>query len=312
MYSYYMTDHTGKLTKLDQMEKGCWIHLSHPTIDEATEIAAKIGVDSGKLIDALDEQERSRIEKNDNSFLLLVNIPLLNGEEQSVPSFVTIPLEMILTEDTIVTVCLQDNPIIYDFIHGIIQNVDTRHHTRFILQLLYAISNYYLKYLQLINAHTNNIETKLMKSMKNEELFSLLSLEKSLVYMTTSLKSNDVVMEKLFRANLLNTDQEDDQLMENVLIENRQAIEMADIYNNILSGMMDAFASIISNNLNIVMKLLTSLTIILTVPTLIASFYGMNVALPMQHSEHAFMLIIILSLAVGLLTTLIFIKKKFL
>jgi magnesium transporter len=183
--------------------------------------------------------------------------------------------------------------------------------TRFVLQLLSLISTYYLSYLKKINRKTNQIEKELRQSLQNQELFSLLNLEKSLVYFTTSLKTNNIVTEKLLKSQYLKMYEDDQHLLEDVIIENKQAIEMAEIYSSILSGLMDAFASVISNNLNHVMKILTSITIVLSFPTMIASIYGMNVPLPYQNHPHSFTVLMILSLALSSITAIIFWKKRF-
>jgi magnesium transporter len=183
--------------------------------------------------------------------------------------------------------------------------------TRFALQILYVISIYYLRYLKQINKKTNEIERELHQSMKNKELYAFLALEKSLVYFTTSLKSNKVVLAKIMRFNYLKMYEEDKDLLEDVIIENTQAIEMAETYSSILSGMMDAFASIISNNLNMVMKFLTSITIILSFPTMVASFFGMNVGLPFQQHPMAFFFALSLAVFLAGLTAFVFWKKKY-
>jgi magnesium transporter len=169
----------------------------------------------------------------------------------------------------------------------------------------------YLKYLKQISKLSDAIEKELHESMKNKELFSLLNLEKSLVYFTTSLKSNNYVLQKILRGNYLKMYEDDQELLEDVMIEHQQAIEMADTYTNILSSMMDAFASVISNNVNNVMKLLTSITIIMAIPTMVASFYGMNVAIPFQNYQHSFLIAIILSFVLSSVTAVVFWKKKF-
>jgi magnesium transporter len=210
----------------------------------------------------------------------------------------TIPLGIVITEDHIVTTCLEDLSILHDFSQGKVKGLATFKKTRFVFQILYKNASLYLKYLREINKKTNEIELELHKSMRNQELIRLLNLEKSLVYFTTSLRSNELVMEKLLRSKTIKMYEEDQDLLEDVIIENKQAIEMADIYSNILSGMMDAFASIISNNLNIVMKFLAAITIVLALPTMVASFFGMNVPVPFQESPHGFVI------AVGISTLL--------
>jgi len=177
--------------------------------------------------------------------------------------------------------------------------------------MLYSMATSYLRYLKQISKKTDTIEKELHESMKNKELFSLLNLQKSLVYFTTSLKSNNIVMQKMLKSNYLKMYEDDQELLEDVIIENQQAIEMADTHTSILSGTMDAFASVISNNVNIVMKFLTSITIILSLPTMVASFYGMNVPIPFQGHHYSFVIAIIISFILSSITAVIFWKKRF-
>jgi magnesium transporter len=217
----------------------------------------------------------------------------------------TLPFAIILTEKNIVTVCLKDSYIIDQFEKNSVRSFYTTKRYRFVLQILFKISKRYLLYLKQIDRMSSDVERQLHRSMKNRELIQLLDLEKSLVYFTTALKANEIVLEKMMRLDAIKLYEEDEDLLEDVIIENKQAIEMATIYSNILSGMMDAFASVISNNLNVVMKILTSITIVMAIPTMIASFYGMNIAwLPIANSPNAFWVILgvsgALSLAAGL------------
>jgi len=232
-------------------------------------------------------------------------------DENEIPIYDTIPLGIIIANNCFVTICLKDNPIFHAFSEKKVKNFFTYKRTRFSYQILYSMSTSYLKYLKQISKQTDAIEKSLHKSMKNKELFSLLNLEKSLVYFTTSLKSNNIVMQKMLKSNYLKTYEDDQELLEDVIIENQQAIEMAETHTSILSGMMDAFASVISNNVNIVMKFLTSFTIILTLPTMVASFYGMNVPIPFQDYPYAFFVAIIISFILSSITAIIFWKKKF-
>ncbi len=220
------------------------------------------------------------------------------------------PLGMIVVrDDFFVTVSLKKNKIIEDFERKKIKNFQTFKKTRFIFQILYLNSSYYLSYLKQINKETEIAESILKNSMKNKELLKLLSLEKGLVYFTTSLKSNELVMEKTMRGKIVKLYEDDEEILEDAIIENRQAIEMSQIYSNILNGTMDAYASIISNNLNGVMKFLTSITIVLAVPTMISSFWGMNVGLPFQDSPFGFVVMILISVILTLLVTY-WLKRK--
>jgi magnesium transporter len=312
MLKIYHSDLNGRLKEVDDFVKGAWVHLTAPSEEEIQKVVQALEIPVDFIRDPLDEEERSRIDKEGDNILIVVDIPVLVKDGSNEEKYITIPLGMIITNHIFVTVCLKESPIVNQFAQNKVKNFYTFMKTRFVLQLLYTISAYYLTYLKQINRKTTEIENKLHESMQNQELFSLLSLEKSLVYFTTSLKTNNIVTEKLLKNQYLKMYEEDEHLLEDVIIENKQAIEMTEIYSTILSGMMDAFASVISNNVNHVMKVLTSFTIVLTFPTMIASLYGMNVPLPYQHYPHAFTVIILLSILLSSITAMIFWKKKYL
>ncbi|ANB60852.1 magnesium transporter CorA family protein [Anoxybacteroides amylolyticum] len=311
MMKMYLSNANGKIEEIHELKNGCWINLIAPTEEEIRYIANHLDIPIDSIKDALDDEERSRIEKEDNHVLIIVDIPIITQDEVDGSIYETIPIGMIITNTCFITVCLQENPIFQEFANNKIKNFYTFMKTRFALQMLYMISTYYLRYLKQINRRTSEIEKRLHQSMKNEELFSLLSMEKSLVYFTTSLKANNIVMERLMRLNYLRMYDDDQELLEDVIIENKQAIEMTEVYSSILSGMMDAFASVISNNLNIVMKFLTAITIVLSLPTMVASFYGMNVPIPYQNSPHAFLTAMLISALLSSATAFVFWKKRY-
>lgn len=311
MIEYFVTNANMKLEKIDGIVKGCWINIVSPTEDEINMIGRELDIPFDFLKDPLDDEERSRIEKEDDKALIIADFPFMTHDDVGFPIYDTIPMGMIITNDHFITISLRETPILDDFKNNRIRGFFTNKKTRFALQILFSISSYYLKYLKQINKRTNEIERELHQSMKNKELYAFLALEKSLVYFTTSLKSNKVVLDKMLRLNHLKMYEEDKDLLDDVIIENTQAIEMADTYSSILSGMMDAFASVISNNLNIVMKFLTSITLILSFPTMVASIYGMNVNLPFQNSPYAFIIVMSMAVFLSSLTTIIFWKKKF-
>jgi magnesium transporter len=312
MLKIYRSNTQGQLALMDEFIKGTWIHLINPTEHEIEEVIKAAQIPSYFIKDPLDEEEKSRIEKEDEGTLIIIDLPIMTPNGTKREKFITIPLGIIVTRDFLITVCLKETPILEDFTHKKIKNFYTFMKTRFVLQLLHAVSVYYLAYLKQINRKTNEIEKELRQSLKNQELFSLLNLQKSLVYFTTSLKTNQVVTQKISRGQHLRLYDQDQELLEDVIIENRQAIEMAEIYTPIVSGLMDTFASVISNNVNNVMKILTSLTIILTFPIMIASVYGMNIPIPFQHSPHAFAIIMIASILLSSITTFVFWKKRYL
>lgn len=265
----------GVMTRLDQFEDNCWIHLTYPSEDELEQVISKLNVDPGLLRAALDEEETSRIDSEEEQTLIIIDLPSVEKDDAVIYS--TIPLGILITPKQIITVCLKESSIIQDFQEGVVKGVRTEQKTNFLFRILLRVASRYLQYLKQIDKIYNYMERQLYKSQRNKELIQLLDLEKSLVYFNTSLKANEVTLEKILRGRIITLYEEDHDLLEDVLIEVRQAIEMANIYSSIISGMMDAFASVISNNLNVIMKVLTSITILLTIPNIIFGFYGMNI-----------------------------------
>ncbi|WP_018663743.1 magnesium transporter CorA family protein [Heyndrickxia acidiproducens] len=312
MLNIYLTDESGKLQETGTLTKGCWVNLVNPTEEEMNRVVNETNIPLDFIKDPLDDDERSRIEKEDDDVLIIVGVPVKMKEDVDSALYDTIPLGIIVTPFYFITVCLQDNPIIGKFIHKKVRGFYSYMKTRFTLQLLYEIASYYLNYLKYIDRRTSLIERELHESMRNEELFELLSLEKTLVYFTTSLKANKIVMEKMTRQHFLKVYEDDIDLLEDVMIEVKQAIEMCEVHSNILSGMMDAYASVISNNVNRVMKFLTTCTIILSLPTMVSSFFGMNLhGLPWEASAHGFWMAILVSAVLSTVTAIIFWKKKY-
>jgi magnesium transporter len=301
----------GVLKGQNSASDGVWIHLLNPTRDEMEQVCAESGPQMDFLQAALDEEEMPRIDREDDQTLIIVDIPVVEPEGTSFV-YNTIPLGIILLEHMVVTVCLEETTIIDDFIENRVRGFDTSKKTRFVLQILYKASTKYLQYLRQVDKASTQVEMALHKSLKNRELIQMLKLEKSLVFFSTSLKANEIVLEKMLKTNFIKRYPDDEDLLEDVIIENKQAIEMATIYRDILSGTMDAFASVISNNLNIMMKFLASVTIILSVPTLIASLWGMNVPVPFQNAPFGFWSIMGISLIAAALTVFILWRKKML
>ena len=309
MLQVFKTVETG-LVACEEIENGAWINLVKPTEDELESIVLNFPeIDPINLKAALDEEERARIEIDNGTILILVDVPVVEPVNNNA-YYSTIPLGILLVNDTIITVCTKEVPIIEDFVRGRVKSFYTFKKTRFILQLLYRNATYFLQYLKQIDRRSNHIERELHKSMKNKELIQLLELEKSLVFFSTSLKANEIVLERMMRLDSIKKYPEDEELLEDVIIENKQAIEMANIYSNILSGTMDAFASIISNNLNMVMKFLTSITIVMAVPTMVASFFGMNVPVPLASFPYAFPVVIMISILLSIASAVVLFKKK--
>ena len=273
------TDPTLKL--LDTIENGCWINVVAPSDEELILISKKTGVPLEFLKAPLDDEETSRIDFEDDSIVVIVDIPFTEMEDNSL-IYDTYPLAIIHSETLIITVCLKNSKVLTDFINSKIKSFYTFKKSRFILQVLNRVSTYYLLYLRQIDKKSLMIEKRLHKSMKNRELIQLHSLEKSLVYFSTSLKANEITLEKMLKLEIMQKYEEDKEILEDVIIENKQAIEMTEIYSNILASTMDFFASVISNNLNIVMKVLASVTILMAIPTIIGGIFGMNVMLPFK------------------------------
>lgn len=294
---------------INDIPKGSWVSLIAPTEEELTDVINVLKIAPDFIKDPLDSEEKARIEVEDGQTLIIVDIPIVDVDSESI-IYETIPIGIIVTEDHIVTICLKKNPIIRDFENNIIKTFYTFKRTRFVFQIQFRIATYYLRYLNQINKQTDKIEDNLHKSMKNQELFSLLNYQKSLVYFTTSLKSNHTVLQKLMKGNSLRMYEADEDILEDVIIENRQAIEMADTYLSIIGSMTEAFASVISNNLNNVMKVLTSITLVLSFPIMVASIYGMNIALPLQNNPNAFPIIITITLIFSSFMAYVFAKMK--
>ena len=300
----YNTDiETNEFRELKEFKKGSWINLVNPSENEIKKVCESVQIQEDFIRDALDFEEKARIdhEEDDDTTLFVVDVPITENGEEGEVIYSTLPLGMIVVrDDFFITVSLRKNKIIESFEKRKIKNFQTYKKTRFIFQILYLNSSFYLSYLKQINKETEVAEYILKNSMRNKELLKMLTLEKGLVYFTTSLKSNELVMEKTLRGKIIKLYEEDEEILEDAITENRLAIEMAQIYNNILNGTMDAYASIISNNMNGVMKTLTSITIILAVPTMISSFWGMNVNLPLQNNPLGFIVMISISIILTL------------
>lgn len=273
--SYYKTIEN-RLVELDAPAPGCWVSVVDPTAQEMKLLIEDYGLDRDFLRSSLDEEESSRVEQEDDQTLIIVDTAISEIQKDDTLSFYTMPLGIIITNQMVFTISLRSNRVIEDVLNGRIRNVQTHYRTQFVLRLMMSITASFLVYLKQIDKTSGVMERKLHGSMKNQELIQMLELEKSLIYFSTSLKSNDVTMNKILRGRVIKLYEEDQDLLEDVLIELKQAQEMASIYSSILSSMIEAFGSVISNNLNIVMWRLTIVTIILAIPTMVFSFYGMN------------------------------------
>lgn len=314
MYKIVKSTENGLVEReLDQLEKGCWIDIIAPDEDEIQEILAVTNIQKDLLTAALDEEEKSRIEVEDDQILVLVDIPLLRSNKD----YETLPLGIIITDDLIVTICLEPNAITADFGEHNFKTFTTYKKTRFLLHILYKSAALYLKYIRIIIRRSDELEKHLRQSMVNNELFNLLDLQKSLTYFSTSLRSNAIVLERLTRLRKLSQNQsiikayeEDEDLLEDVIIEYKQAVEMVEMYSHILNSMMEMFASIIGNNMNLVMKFLASVTIILAIPTLISGMWGMNVPVPFAEHEYGFFIVVGFALLISALAGFLLWKRR--
>lgn len=287
-----------------------WVHMSNPTDKEIELVSCATQIPEDMIKAALDAEERAHIEKEDGILMSVVDIPITEEDDDRY-TYATLPFGCICTETAIVTVCLNETSIIYDLMAGrYVKDFNIHKRTRFMLQLQYVISKKYLQYLKQIDRASQRVQSELEKSMKNSELLEMLSLEKALVYFSTSLRANTAVLDKVPR--LVSFYEEDEDLWDDVLIENRQAIEMSNIYREILSGTMDAYASIISNNLNIVMKVLSSLAILVAVPGMIAAFWGMNTGVPFEGKQWGFWVVMAISVVISVVVAIFLWKKKML
>lgn len=325
MITCYKTGDDNKTVQVDSPEPGAWISVVDPTPEESQWLEQEIGVLPEFVRAALDEEETSHIDFDEdaNQTLVIVDYPTHEDIDKDAATskdnnsnrlqYITLPISVVFVpeRDLIVTVTLQESPIVQDMAEGRVRQLNTRLRTRFLLLMLLRISQSYLVHLRRIDRLSSKTEQHLYGSMRNEELLQMLSLEKSLVFFSTSLKSAEVTLNKIMHGHLITLYEDDADLMEDVMIEVHQAQEMCNIYSSILSGTMDAYASVISNNLNIVMKVLTVLTIVMAIPNIVFGFFGMNVALPFAGIPFAdsWVFPTIITVAACLIAALIFKRK---
>ncbi|MBM3128091.1 MAG: magnesium transporter CorA family protein [Chloroflexi bacterium] len=294
MITIYKTNGVALGTLIEPIQNS-WINVVDPSAEEITQLQETLNVPQDFITYPLDQNEMPRVEKEDGATLIMLRVPSFQGEGADIP-YITVPLGIILTDRYIATICRVETNVIQAIVLGRVRGLSTGKRNRFILQILLMTANRFLYDLREINKAVDTLEDRLQHSLQNRELLELLKCQKSLTYFTTALKSNEVLLHHLQRSQLFQQYPDDQELLDDVLTEVQQAIEMTSIASNILSQMMDAFASIISNNLNVVMKVLASLTIVLSLPTMIASFYGMNVGLPLQDDPMAFVFTVVTSL----------------
>jgi magnesium transporter len=299
------------LVQLDATAPGTWIHVVNPVNHEIARLRDEFGVPESFIAAALDADELARIDREDDTRLIILLVPYVYADPSDVP-YDTVPLGIVVTREYLITVCRKELPFITDFGVKAAKPVSTAKRNRLVLQLFYATAQTYLAYLRQIDLAVESVQRKLQRSLKNNELLDLLRYQKSLTYFRTGLELNGIMMRRLQKTGIFETYPDDEELLEDVLVENAQATEMTKISGDILSQMMDAFASLISNNLNDVMKILAVATIILSIPTVIASLYGMNVPLPGQDVVWSFAVIVLLSLMVSASLLFVFWRRDWL
>lgn len=305
IFTYLTVDQ--KLVCLDEIQENCWVNLVNPTEAELRQVSEATGIDYDFLKYPLDDEEIPRVETEEDQAMIIIHAPIITEDDVM---YDTIPLGVVTNDKYIVTVCLQDLNLLEEFTSSRVKGNATFKKTRFLFHTMNRKTNLFLRYLRDINRRTEEMEGVLSRSMKNKELLYLLNLQKSLVYFSTSLRYNAKVMNRLLRGKAVKMYEEDEDLLEDMIIENTQAIEMAEIYSNTTQSTMNAFASLISNNLSDAMKLLTAITIVLAIPTMISGFFGMNVPVPLVALGGLGFYLILIFCVIICITTVLLLKKK--
>ena len=311
MLKIYKTDATDKkIKKVKKITTDCWIDLTSPTTDEIAKVVAKTQVEQELIMKMLDQEEMPRIEQSGNAILVVIDTPYLENHYE----YTTYPLGIIIAENNyVITISPRKVNVLEDFKQDKVKNFRTAKKTRFLIQILLKTASSYLKALKKVNIAIDAKEEGLKKSTQNKDLVDMLEIEKTLVYFLTSLKANDIVLEKLSKGTILPLYEGDQDLLEDAMIENKQAIEMSRIYRDILNSITDTYETIVSNNMNIAMKFLAAATIVLSFPTMISSFLGMNIPLgDISTNQHAFVIVILISVSIALLIAFILKKKDML
>ena len=313
MVRYYETV-DGKVNQVEGIKPGVWVNMVDPDTEEARMISEMIGADREDILSAQDEEEMSRLELQEGYTLILVDIPT-QEVRQDREYYTTIPLGIILTEDLVVTICSEETPILKIFEDGRVRDFSTRKKMRFVYQILYRVAMRYQAALRVIDRQRTDIEERIDEVTEEEDLFTLHQLESNLVYFTTSLRSNANVLDRLTRYKRLQQYHEDQELLDDIIVENQQAIEMATIYRDIINGTRELMSTVIDNRLNNVMKILTSITLVMAIPTIISGLYGMNVngeGMPLASGVEGFALICVITIVICLITMWILHRKKML
>ncbi len=305
MIKYYVSKEN-RVTEISQAQPGSWIHIENPTHEEKQILLNKYEIDDYFLEGVLDKEEVSRTEIDEGKTYFIVSIPIRSDIEREF--YTTIPLGIVIAKDYVMTISLDSEKLLTPFIDNRVKNFQTNYKTRFILRVLLSISNLYIRDLRNLRNLADEYEDQLYTSVENNELMEMLQIEKSLVYFSTALRSNQLVLERLLKTDSLKRYPEDDELLEDAITENRQALEMCKVYTNLMSSIVETFASIISNNQNTSMKQLTLITIFMSLPSIVSGLYGMNVLMPFADHPYAFWILIVIILALSM--ALIFILRK--
>ena len=305
------TEQNKNLIELETIEKGCWIDLAKPTEEEIQKVLKSTNVDEMLLRSALDEEETSHIDTEEDQILLSINMPITEKNRKG-KLYTTMPIGILVVRDDYIITISSVSFSLLDMLNRkrtIVGEIATYKKSRLAFQLLYITSVEFLRYLTYISKDMEIFEDSLTRSMKNNELLKLINYQKSMIFFNTALKTNQSVMERLRRGKFIKLYEEDEDILEDAVIENRQAMEMATTYGDILNGMTDIFGTVVSNNLNNVMKFLTSITLIISIPTLIASVLGMNVTFPFSTNVYGFYGTVAFTILVTIIVT-IWLKRK--
>lgn len=312
MIRIFKNSNEGTLDKLKKIEPNCWIDLVEPSELEIKDVVEQTGVPANLLIKMLDTDETARIEKEDDATLIVIDVPYVE-DKKTKNKYSTLPLGIITYKNYVITLSVKETEVLNDVMENRVKYVVTAKKSRFLIQILHRVASLYIKYLKIINDEIEKKEKIIMKSTSNKELVQLMNIQKSLVFFVTSLKSNDIILDKLNKGSLMEFYEEDLDILEDAIIENKQGIETAMIYRDIVASMSETFTGIISNNLNEIMKFLAGITIVFSVPTMIASFMGMNVPLgDLQTNENSFMFILSISFILSIIIAYILKKKDML
>lgn len=313
MYKIWKTDDR-RIHEEERIQSGVWVQMVNPTVSEGQFVADELNLDIEDVLAALDEEESSRIEMQDGYTLILVDIPTTEIRHEK-ESYTTIPLGIILTQDEIVTICTEDTPVLTAFVNNRVKEFSTKKKLRFVYQILYRTAALYQSDLRVIDKKRTEIEERVGEATEDVDLISLHELESTLVYFATSLRANGVVLDRLTRYKRLEQYPEDKELLGDVIVENKQAIEMTSIYRDIINGTRELMSSVLDNRLNNVMKSLTIITLIMAIPTVISGIYGMNLnpdGMPLARTVHGFGLIILIMIIICIIMLLILRRKKIL